>query len=167
MLKFPRTELASEELAKLEAYFTADLRPLYPDLDCEVSFLAFTNALQEALKTTARTGHLHQGLESIAKQLETEKIGLDAVAERTAAPVGQRMSRLLLISNDGSERFHHQVAALVVTHGHRLWVAKLEASSEELGALISSRGNPAKAVMIGDKKALALFLMEICRRTNG
>lgn len=164
MLKFPRTELTAPELAAVEAYLAADVRPLFEGSTALVSHLRFDSIVMESLRVTARSGRLSQGLEAIEDILAAEKKGLAEVQARLAQPAGQRMSRLLLLSNDGSARFYRQVSNLLSQHSDRLWACRLEATAAELGALITVRGNPAKAVLIEDKKVVALFLTELSRR---
>ena len=69
----------------------------------------------------------------------------------------KRMSRLLLISNDGSPRFYREVESLLNKHGDRVWCCRLTATAEELGSL-TIKGTAAKALLIEDRKALAVFL---------
>lgn len=162
MLKFPKSPLTPEDEAKIAALFQADVRPLFEGSSTLVSYFTFNAATQEGLRITARTGCLSQGLESIARILDDEKKGLVEVQKRTGQSSGQRMSRLLFLSNDGSERFYRQAASVLTNHGNRVWCLRLDASSEDLGNLVASRKNPAKAIMINDKKALGLFLRVFC-----
>jgi hypothetical protein len=163
VLKLPKSEMTPEQVGAVEAYLGRDLRPVW-DQGALVSFVALDGVLQEALKTTLRTGCLSQGLEAIAKVLDDEKKGLSAVQARTGQKPSERMSRLLLISNDGAERFYRQVASLLVAHGNRLWVVRVDVDSELLGQQFA-RG-PAKAFLINDKKALAGFLLALTRRAE-
>ncbi len=160
MLKLPKSEMSAEQTAAVEAYLQRDVRPIW-EAGGAVSFVAFDPVLQEALKSTLRTGCLSQGLESIAKLLDDEKKGLVAVQSRTGQVPPERMSRLLLVTNDGSERFYRQVASLLSAHVGRLWSLRVETTSESLGILLA-RG-PAKAILINDKKALAGFLTALAR----
>jgi len=163
MLKLPRTALPPAELERVEAYFQADVRPVCEASATLVSYQPFDAAIQESLKITARTGCFTQGLEAIERLLDAEKKGLTEVQKRTGQAPAQRMSRLLFISNDGSERFYRQVGALMVAHGNRIWACRLDGSSEDLGGLLAMRKSPAKALLINDKKALALFLTSLSR----
>jgi hypothetical protein len=164
MIKPPRTELPTQALAALEAFFDADLRPICEGVPVRVSYLHLDERLQDCLRGAVRTGCLTQGLESIAKLLDDEKKWLVEVQKRTGQPPAQRMSRLLFLSNDGSERFYRQAASLLGAHGNRLACARLDAPSETLGSLLAgARGNPAKAVLINDKRALGAFLAAVAR----
>lgn len=163
MLRLPRTNLAPEAITQIEAFIDADLRPIAEANPVLVSHRPLGSELQECLQITLRTGCITQGLETITKVLDDEKKGLVEVQKRTEQVPGQRMSRFLFISNDGSERFYRQVAALLKAHGDRVGCVRLDASSSELGTLLGARGNPAKAALIHDKKALGLFFTELAR----
>lgn len=164
MLKLPRTELKPEEISKVETYFQSETHKVWEGSSHLVSYFELSPAIKEGFQAIIRTGCFSQGLESIAKLLEDEKKGLDEVQRKTNQPATQRMSRLLFISNDGSERFYRQVASLLTAHGNRLWCCRLNAPSEDLGPLVNTVS--AKALMITDKKALALFLTTLARHSQ-
>ncbi len=161
MLRLPKSDLSPEQLSAVEAYFQRDLRSVWENSTARISYVAFDLGLQEGLKSTLRTGCLSQGLEPIAKLLNDEKKGLVAVQSRTGQVPVDRMSRLLFITNDGSERFYRQISSLISAHGNRVWAARVDTTSEAMGALLA-RG-PAKAILINDKKALAGFLAALAR----
>ena len=73
-------------------------------------------ALQSALKVVFGTGHLIQGLELITKHMEREAKGLKAVQEKSGQAPAQRLSRLLLLASDGSDRFYRDAASLLHKH---------------------------------------------------
>lgn len=161
MLKLPRTSLSPEEITAVEAFFAADLRPVFEGSSAVISYLPFDMTTRKSFQAVMRTGCFSQGLESIAKVLDDEKKGLTEVQKKTGQPPANRMSRLLFISNDGSERFYKQVSSLLTSHGNRVWCCRVEANAEELGSLLTVAS--AKAIMINDKKALALYLTTLAR----
>lgn len=159
MLKLPRTSLEPRDIAAIEALFQADLRPVCEQSNLLISWLPFDERICSAIKVVRRTGCLSRGLELISKELEDEKKGLTAVEERVNQPPAQRMNRLLFVSSDGSERFYRQVSTVLTQHGNRVWCCRLEATAEDLGSLLGVTS--VKALMINDKKALALFLTSL------
>lgn len=163
MLKFPKTTLPPADQKLVEDLFFSSPVPILEGSEILISHWPFDSVVGESLRLTARTGRIAQGLESIAKLLDDEKKGLLHVQTKTAQAPANRMSRLLLISNDGSERFYRQTENLLKKHGERLWCCRLNASSEELGAIATMGGNPAKAVLIDDKKVLVGFIGNLAR----
>jgi hypothetical protein len=80
------------------------------------------------------------------------------VQEKTGQPPANRASRLLILANDGAERFYRDADKLVAAHADRLLAFLIDADAPTLGAAATAKGNAAKALMIDDKIALGLFL---------
>jgi hypothetical protein len=167
MLKLPKDVLAHANVAQLDLFFGASQKPIRPKGGATVTFCSLDDALSSALRVTSGTGHLVQGLEMITKQLDKELKGLRAVQEKTRQVESQRMSRLLFVSNDGSERYYHDVDSLVKKHGNRLWCCRIEATAVELGERYTQKGQPTKTLMIDDRKALGLFLSTLANALAG
>ncbi len=163
MLKLPRTELAPAQIAAVENYFTKDLRLVCEGSETLVSHLLLDQNLRNCLHSSARRGCVTRGLETVTRQLDDEKKGLVHVQEKTGQPDARRMSRLLFFSNDGSERFYRQVSSLLKSHNNRVWACRLDVTDVVLGELVIGAGNPTKALLINDKKALAAFLSDLAR----
>jgi hypothetical protein len=83
---------------------------------------------------------------------------LEAVRLKTGQPPVQRLSRLIILANDGSERFYHDAESLLQRHRDRAWGCVVAARAEELGQAFAAKGQPARAFMIDDRKALSFFL---------
>ena len=148
MLRLPKDVDRHPKLAALEAYFSVPSKPL-----------VFDDKMRQALRAVFGTGHLVQGLEAIETLLDREKKGIDSVREKTGqTPSSQRMSRLVFLATDGSDRFERHAEAMLSRHADRVHAVRIAADSEALGAALTAKGNPAKALMIADRKALGLFL---------
>ena len=80
------------------------------------------------------------------------------------ARAAQRLSRLVLLANDGAERFYHDAASLLARNADRTWGCLIDATATELGRSFTAKGGPAKALMINDKTALGLFLTTLAQR---
>jgi hypothetical protein len=161
MLKLPKQLAPHPKAEALTARFDETARPVRDGSPVLVSHWALDDALARALKAALGTGHLVQGLEAIAQQLDREKKGLDAVREKTGdAPAG-RLSRLLLLASDGSERFYREAEAVLARHGDRLWGCRVEADAARLGEAFTPKGRPTKALLIDDKQALTLALLAL------
>jgi len=93
--------------------------------------------------------------------LEAEQRGLAALDPEMAGRQGQRVSRLLLITNDGAERFYRQVERLALTHAPRLLVCVVECDSQVLGTLLYGEDAVAKLVLTTHKAAAAAILRAV------
>jgi hypothetical protein len=69
-----------------------------------------------------------------------------------------RISRLLVVSGDGSERFYRQVEKLQDRFATRLEVLLLDCDQEALGAAAFGPGRRARALLIHHKNAVVRFL---------
>jgi len=72
-----------------------------------------------------------------------------------------RVSRLLLIGNDGSERFYRQVERLVCTHPTRLLPVWLDAASDELAGVLSRPGGVVRGLSIEHKDSVTRLLFAL------
>ena len=80
---------------------------------------------------------------------------------------GTRISRLLVLTNDGSERFYRQVASLLERHGPRVVAVRLPVDAETLGESLFGKGQAARLVMIEHKAAVGAVLLALAKQWAG
>ena len=90
--------------------------------------------------------------------LETEEAGLKKTASTRPDANRVRISRLLIVSGDGSERFYRQVEKLRERFSNRLEVLLLDCDEAALGAAAFGPGRRARALLIHHKEAVVRFL---------
>jgi hypothetical protein len=117
--------------------------------------------LEAALREAVRDGQLVRGLELIEKTLEGEARGLSLVDARTATERGARVSRLLLLSQDGSERFYRQAERIVSAQGERVLVVRIEVDSDQLAAVVPDASGVVRALLVQHKDSVARVLMAL------
>ena len=117
--------------------------------------------LEVALREAVRDGQLLRGLELIEKTLEGEARGLSLVDARTATERGARVSRLVLLSQDGSERFYRQAERIVVAQGERVLVVRIEVDSDQLAAVVPDASGVVRALLVQHKDSVARVLMAL------
>lgn len=161
MQKLPKSLNDHPRLARLEAYFSTALAPLYPDARVQVAHVPLDPALKEALAIAFGTRHLLQGLELITTALDREEKGLAAARAKAGAPRPQRVSRLLILASDGTTRFYRDAASLITRHEDRLATLRVDATGDELGRAFTAKGGAAKALLVDDKDALGLALSRL------
>jgi len=167
MLKLPKDIPAGPEQDALQALFANPPLPLWEKGAHRVVTLPlaipFSIELRHALGASLAT----QGLEQISKELANEQKGLDALAAKTpTAAQAPRISRLLFLANDGSERFYRECDALLTRYPQRLLACKLDASGEALGEALYSGPKLVRAILVTDKKAAARILLSLVRNTT-
>ena len=70
-----------------------------------VPMITMSDPLKNVLQRATIGGHIRCGLEAISSALERERRGIAHLREGKGLPTGDRVSRLLLISSDGAQRF--------------------------------------------------------------
>lgn len=161
MLKLPKSLQDHPSKDAIEAYFTGAVAPLHPEAPVLVTHRPFDKALHEALKVAFGTSHLLQGLELIETALNREERGLAMVRAKSGQAIAHRLSRLLIVANDGTTRFYRDVGAVLHHHGDRTWCLKVDITGHDLGRALTTKGGPAKALLVDDKDAVSMMLARL------
>ncbi len=123
-----------------------------------VPFVVFSTTLESALKGVRQSGQLLGGLEAIETILQKEQAGLTKVG---AIPVAkdrvQAASRLVFLSNDGSERFYRSAENLLRRFGRRVLICRLDVGSEVLGRFFGKDAS-VKALLVTRKDLVSRVL---------
>jgi len=151
MLKLPKSLEADERAALIHTSLSKNLKPLWSEGRLKVPTLELNSALEKALSTSRRAGQLRGGLESIEACLRREQQGLQALKNRKLAQDAGRVSRILLMSSDGSERFYRHCESLLELHADRLIGIRLNIASQNLGQKFFGRDAQVKAVLVTHK----------------
>ena len=91
-------------------------------------------------------------------RLADESKGIENVRRRGGAPYGDRVSRLLLFSNDGAERFYRHVESLLQAHAPRLLGCLLDIDGIALGSAVTGKEAHIKLLMAEHKDAVSEIL---------
>ena len=164
MLKLPKDLVPGPDHDAIQAILAADPKPLWESGANPVPTLSLSLALAGELKHALAAGLATQGLEQIAKELANEQKGLDAlVAKNPSAAQTPRISRLLFVAGDGSERFYRECDSLLTRYSQRLLAVKLDITGEAFGQAISHVPKLMKAVLVSDKRAAARVLASLVK----
>ena len=145
----------------IDKWFRENQGPLRLGGEMTVAALNWSPQLEAAIFGVQHAEHLLQGLELIKRAMDKETHGLNSVSNKTGVPVPERLSRLLLLSCDGSDRFYRQAEGLLLANQDRMSGCIISADSETLGVLFSKKKLPLKALLINDRKALETFLLQV------
>jgi hypothetical protein len=156
--RLPRAIEADPALAERVAGFLARGAPLWRAGELVVPRAPLGDALALALRRARRAGELVRGLEGAERALADEEKGLRLAARAGGPPRGARISRLLLLSDDGAERFYRHAETLLRRHAPRLVAVRLTTDADTLGGLLFGPGRPARAVLLERKEAVAAAL---------
>jgi hypothetical protein len=148
----------------LQQQLSEQLQPLYEGSELKVPFLALSVGLQQAVAFARRCGKVKGGLESIELQLQKEATGLTKSAAKGTPNQATGASRLLFVSNDGSERFYRNVESLSKKHTPRLYVIRLEMDSGQMGAQFFGASARVKAMMVLEKDFVARCFQSLAEK---
>ena len=113
------------------------------------------------LRDARLRGFLRYGYESIVEKLENERKGIGKMHPEGKIPATGRISRLILFSNDGSERFYRHVEGLLIENAPRLLGCLLDMDSGSLGKALTGKDRRVKIVMAEHKEVVASSLRAI------
>ncbi len=160
-MRFPRQLEADSTAEIIRRALMARTVKLWPGGDLDVSMITMSDPLIKVLQKARLKGQIRCGFEAIFDKLENEKKGIANVRERKGAPYGDRVSRLLLFSNDGAERFYRHIEHLLQAHAHRLLGCLLDINGSALGNVITGKDRMIKLVMAEHKEVVSEILRTI------
>jgi hypothetical protein len=117
--------------------------------------------LAKTLRGAQRAGLAVRGLEKAEQRLAREEQGLLLADQQGGAQRGARVSRLLILSDDGAERFYRRVESLLSRHGPRVLALRLDAGASTLGEMLFGPGRMARLLMIEHKEAVSSVLLAL------
>jgi hypothetical protein len=160
-LKLPRKVEADPRHAAVAEALARDLRPLWEKGQIAVPHLSLTPGLEKALLAARDFRQLERGLENIEKILDNEKKGLDALQAKQGTEPALRLSRLLIIADDGAERFNRACESLVHHHADRLLCLRLDVPSSRLSEKLFGADSQSKGILVSDREAVSNTLLAL------
>jgi len=136
-------------------------RPLWPGGVLKVREAQLRQDLQDVLRTAHHAGRIARSLEKAEEKLAAEMRGMQMADAKSGIRRGVRISRLLLLTNDGAERFYRQVEALLRRHGQRVVAVRFTCDAEALGTTLYGTGRSARLLMVEHKAAVGAILLRL------
>lgn len=159
----PKKLEETEEGEKILAVLQGLIKPVKPGHGYRVPSFPLSQSIINALYSARRTGRLIRGLEDADKKLAAEKTGIENVDIKTGSGRKERLSRLVIIANDGSDRFYWQTKKIVEQNRPRALAIQLDVSSFELGEILFGPGKRALFLLISHKDAVIKFLTSLIK----
>ena len=152
MQKLPRSlDADSNSAALIRAALKSDVRALWSSGTFLVPHFPANASLLKALSYARHCRKLCSGLENIEEMLKREEQGFAALKTRGAATPSQRVSRILLMSSDGTERLYRACESLLKRHEERVLGMRLEMTSDEMGNMFFGKERMVKVMMVEHK----------------
>ena len=159
VLRLPRLVESDPRGQKILGMLTTHTRLLWPGGTVEVPVAVLSPELEAALRNAYRAGRVVRGLENAEKRLALEERGLCLADRKSAVERGVRVSRLLMLADDGAERFYRNVESLLRRHGPRILAVRLDVDAATLGELLFGPGRLARLLMLEHKDAVTEVLL--------
>ncbi len=160
-LRLPRKVEDEPGAAQLASELAARSEPLWAGGDLRVARAEIAPGLEAALKSAFSAGRIVRGLEGAQRALSVEQQGLEHVDRKTGVERGRRVSRLLILADDGSERFYREVESLLRRHAPRVLALRLPVDECALGQLLFGRDQVARLLMVEHKDAVSAVLLAL------
>ncbi|PKN67357.1 MAG: hypothetical protein CVU57_03165 [Deltaproteobacteria bacterium HGW-Deltaproteobacteria-15] len=163
-IRLPKLVERDHRATELLHILTSNTRPLWSGGQIEVPLVKLDHGLAEALRSAHNAGRVVRGLESANKKLASEERGLILADQRANVVRGARVSRLLLLADDGAERFYRHVETLLRRHEPRVLAVRLALDAAALGELLFGPNRPVRLLMIEHKEAVCSVLLAMASR---
>ncbi len=161
LLRLPRLVESDPRASQLLRSLTVHTRPLWHDGKFEVPSVTLGPEVAVALLNAHKAGRVVRGLESAERTLAAEERGLRQARRHEDMQRNVRVSRLLLLTDDGAERFYRHVETMLRRHGPRVLAIRLDVDAGSLGELLFGSGRIARLLMLKHKKAVSSVLLAL------
>ena len=158
-LRLPKSVESDPRGPLLLSNLTAHTRLLWQGGEIGIPVARMTPELAEALRQAYGTGRVVRSLENAERSLAAEERGMDMADRKSGVARGVRVSRLLLLANDGAERFYRHIEELLRRHGPRVLAVLLEIDENGLGELLFGPQSVARLLMLEHKQAVGSVLL--------
>jgi hypothetical protein len=160
-MNFPRQMEVDGSVEKIRQVLTARKTRLWPDGTMEVPVLNISETLTGAIKKARLQRRVRFGFDDIFDKLAAEKKGINELLQKTRSQQKNRISRLLLFSNDGAERLYRHIEQALIEHHLRILGCQLDVDSKKLGQLITGSSAGVKVILVEHKDAVSDVLRSL------
>lgn len=162
-LVLPKKLHGNREEKKIQTVLNSHLKPVEHVIGFIVPSFQLSEPIINSLYYARRTGRLVRGFEDSERKLNAEREGIANIDKKTGSERKERISRLIIIANDGSDRFYRQTKRLIEQNGPRVLAVYLDVTSFELGERLFGPGKRALFLLINHKDAVINFLTSLIR----
>ena len=127
--------------------------------EISIPILELTPELRQQIFYAKALGDVTIGYESIEKRLLHELRGLQKMDNLT-----ERVSRLLIVTNDGSPRFYRELEFLRNKQGGRVLICRMDVDSLIMGGILALKKTPVKAILLNKKSSVINVLRSLLKK---
>lgn len=157
-MKLPK-QLGKEDLEEgVQAALEKESTQLYDDSNIYIPVLKLNPELRKQIFYAKFQDELIVGSRDIEKYLKNELHGLKKVNN-----LSDRVSRVLIVTNDGSPRFYRQLEFLHKEQGGRVLICRLDVDSVLMGNILELKEKQVKAVLLNRKESVVNVLKSLLK----
>jgi len=160
-LRLPKSIASDSRAPQLVHILTNAGHPLWPAGTYKVAEAPLGDPLLGTLQAAYHAGRVVRSLEKAEQKLAAEARGQQMADRKSGVARGERISRLLFLSNDGAERFYRRVETVLQRHGSRVVAVRLSVDAEKLGTMFFGTGRVVRLLMVEHKDAVASILLTL------
>ena len=155
-MKLPK-QLEKEKVeSDVRAVLEKESIELCSDSNIYIPVLKLNPELRKQIFYAKYLGQLIIGYSDVEKALKNELHGLQNVNNQS-----DRVSRLLIVTNDGSPRFYRQLEFLHKKQGRRVLICRLDVDSLLMGNILELKDKQVKAVLLIRKESVVNVLKSL------
>jgi hypothetical protein len=155
-MKLPK-QLDKEQVeSDVRAVLEKESIELCSDSNIYIPLLKLNPELRKQISYAKFLDELVIGYRDVEKALENEMHGLQNVNNKS-----DRVSRLLIVTNDGSPRFYRQLEFLRKKQGGRVLICRLDVDSLLMGNILELKDKLVKAVLLNRKESVVNVLKSL------
>ncbi|MBM9518296.1 hypothetical protein JWG39_00510 [Desulforhopalus vacuolatus] len=155
-MKLPKQLVEENVESDVRLVLEKERIPLYSDSNFFIPVLQLNPELAEQLYRAKFLGELTVSYWAVERTLENELHGLQNVNNKS-----DRVSRLLIVTNDGSPRFYRQIEFLHKKQGGRVLICRLDIDSLLMGNILKLKDKQVKAVLLNRKESVVNVLKSL------
>jgi hypothetical protein len=159
LYKLPRLIEAEHPDSGLLTMLQGRSRKLWEEGMLDVPVLDLTDQLKQSLLAARRSGSIIRGIEAAAEDMQRQRRGLELLNRHT--PQGERISRLVLMSRDGTKNFYRKAEGLLTQHSPLVLGCMVDCDNLSLGSLLFGPGMTAKLLLVSHKQDVCRILLSL------
>jgi hypothetical protein len=154
-IAFPRQLESDGSVEKIRSALSVRKTKIRAEGNIEVPVIHVSESLIIVMKRARMQRRVRFGLDDIFERLAAEKKGINHVHQETQSKHSERISRLLLFSNDGTERLYRRIEQILTEHRQRILGCRLDVDGKTLSQFITGRSAEIKVILVEHKDAVS------------
>jgi hypothetical protein len=160
-IRLPKELEATPEGEEIWSRLSSRTTRLWSGSSNKVPVVAIHQRLHQTLFFARIAGHVLRSYEQIVLELEKGQRGLESLQKKTGQAASNRVSRIVFVTRDGSDRLYRRCGELLDRYGNRILLCQLDISSDELGSILYEEPKNVKVIMITHKRSISQVLRSL------